>query len=236
MSRGRTCRGWNWWRWRRCQTNRPHHRPHGDQLRPDIPAHHAVPVRLLRRAPGDRASLRQPRRQAGAAVLRRHRPAQVSVQAPEPGLDGSQPAQGVLGVHAGAVEGVHLQRPQSRWHDHGRAGDLRAGADLVRIPAQRCPGRTEPHRGRRSDTGTHLHGQLHLPAIPLDRAVHRAAFRSPADRPPGPHPRARIRGPRHLCLRPARHGGRAAIPAAPDRHRRARLRRPDLAGHQRHLR
>ena len=99
-------------------------------------------------------------------------------------------------VHAGAVESVHLQRPQPRRHDHGRAGDLRAGADLLRIPAQRCPGRTEPHRGRRSDTSAHLRGQLHLPAVPLDRTVHCAAFRSPADRPPRPHPGARIRGRR----------------------------------------
>ena len=30
----------------------------------------------------------------------------------------AQPAQGVLGIHAGAVEGVHLQRPQSRRLHH----------------------------------------------------------------------------------------------------------------------
>ena len=81
-----------------------------------------------------------------------------------------------------------------------------------------------------------IHDQLHLPAVPLDRAVHGAALRSPADRPAGAHPRARIRGAGHLSLRPPRHGGRPALPAAPDRHRRAWFRRPDLAGHQRHLR
>jgi hypothetical protein len=41
------------------------------------------------------------------------------------------------------MEGVHLHRPQSRWNDQQRAGDLRAGADLVRVPAQRRAGRPE---------------------------------------------------------------------------------------------
>jgi hypothetical protein len=49
-------------------------------------------------------------RQAGAAVLRRDWPAPVSVQAPESELDRNQPAQGVLGVDAGAVAGLHLHR------------------------------------------------------------------------------------------------------------------------------
>ena len=148
----------------------------------------------------------------------------------------AQPAQGVLGVHAGTVEGLHLQRPQSRM---ARPRACWSPSSRRRSPSNTCatrPGRTEPHRGRRSDTGPHLRGQLHLPAVPLERAVHGAALRSPADHPAGAHPRARIRGRRYLPLRPSRHGGRPAIPAAPDRHRRAWLRRPDLAGHQRHLR
>jgi hypothetical protein len=45
-------------------------------------------------------------------VLRRHRPAQVSVQAPEPQLGGRKAAPGFLGIDAGAVAGVHLHGPE----------------------------------------------------------------------------------------------------------------------------
>ena len=58
---------------------------------------------------------------------------------------------------------------QPRWNNHRRAGDLRAGADFVRVPAQRSPGRIESCRGRRSDPSAHLHNQLPLPAFPFER-------------------------------------------------------------------
>ena len=54
-----------------------------------------------------------PRRQAGAAILRRHWPAHIPIQAAQPQLERVPPTQGVLGIHAGAMEGVHLQRAES---------------------------------------------------------------------------------------------------------------------------
>ena len=45
-------------------------------------------------------------------------PRKFQFKRPNLGLDGSEPAQGVLGVDAGAVEGVHLHRPQPRRNDH----------------------------------------------------------------------------------------------------------------------
>ena len=172
----------------------------------DIPAHHAASLRLLRRAPGDRPSLRQHGRQAGAALLRRHRTAQVSVLAPQPRAGPRRAnSEVLLGVDAGPVGGVHLQRPQSRWDHHGGPRDLRGDADLLPVPAQRLPGRVQPDRGRRSDCGTDLRGDVRaLPAIPFDRAFHGAAFRSPGDRPAHPHPRARGHRAGHLAFGPAR--------------------------------
>jgi hypothetical protein len=44
-------------------------------------------------------------------------PRKFQFKRPNLNWDGSEPAQGVLGVDAGAVEGVHLHRPQPRWND-----------------------------------------------------------------------------------------------------------------------
>ena len=47
-------------------------------------------------------------------------PRKFQFKRPQPGLDRIAPAQSVLGVHAGPVAGVHVQRPQPRWN-HQRA-------------------------------------------------------------------------------------------------------------------
>ena len=77
--------------------------------------------------------------------------ASFSSRAPNLGWTEARAPPILLRIHAGPVGGVHLHRPQSRRDHQLRPGDLRADADLLPVPAQRLPGRVEPHRGRRSD-------------------------------------------------------------------------------------
>ena len=117
-------------------------------------------LRLLRRAPGDRAPLRQLDAKQEQRYYVGIGPRKFQFKHPNLCEARKQLAHRVLGVHAGTVAGVHLHRPQPRRDDHGHTvtfeqtpisfeylrNACQVGLNLIEVvdPTPRPPTRSTP--------------------------------------------------------------------------------------------